>query len=141
MNKNRIRDSLEPDYEKKRPKTMQQKKTAFRNTSAWQRYRKFRKRHDKVDYITHKALSTKWSLHHMDLDPDNYSDLSEMEHFVSLNNSTHDIVHLLYPLYLEDPEVIDRLEDVFQRMKRINIGEDDYEQAEILLESEKEDES
>ena len=140
MSRSRIRDSLEPDYEKRRPKTMQQKKTAFRNTSAWQRYRKFRKRHDKVDYITQKALGTKWSLHHMDLDPDNYSDLSKMENFVSLNNSTHDIVHLLYPLYLEDPEVIDRLEDVFQRMKRINIGEDDYEQAEIFLESEKEDE-
>ena len=140
MSKSRIRDSLEPDYEKKRPRTTQQKKTAFRNTSTWQRYRKFRKRHDKVDYVTHKALGTKWSLHHMNLDPDKYTDLSEMENFVSLNNSTHDIVHLLYPLYLEDPEIIDRLEDVFQRMKRINIDKEGCEEIKIFRDPEEGDE-
>ena len=121
MAKSRARDSLEPNCEKKRPRSIQQKKTAFRNTSAWQKYRKFRKRHDKVDYITHKSLGTKWSLHHMNLDPEQYTDLSEMDNFVALNNSTHDIVHLLYPVYLEDPEVIDRLEEVLYRMWRINV--------------------
>ena len=57
----------------------------------------------------------------MNLDPEQYTDLSEMDNFVSLNNSTHDIVHLLYPVYLEDPEVIDRLEEVLYRMWRINV--------------------
>ena len=121
MAKSRARDSLEPNCEKKRSRSIQQKKTAFRNTSAWQKYRKFRKRHDKVDYITHKSLGTKWSLHHMNLDPEQYTDLSEMDNFISLNNSTHDIIHLLYPIYLEDPEVIDRLEEVLYRMWRINV--------------------
>ena len=137
MTKSRARDSLEPNCEKKRSRSMQQKKTAFRNTSAWQKYRKFRKRHDKVDYITHKSLGTKWSLHHMNLDPEQYTDLSEMDNFVSLNNSTHDIVHLLYPIYLEDPEVIDRLEEVLYGMWRINVeqkNEDDEEENDLLLE-------
>ena len=76
----------------------------------------------------------------MNLDPDKYTDLSEMEHFVSLNNSTHDIVHLLYPLYLEDPEIIDRLEEVFQRMKRINVDKEGYEEIKIFRDPEEGDE-
>ena len=76
----------------------------------------------------------------MNLDPDKYTDLSEMEHFVSLNNSTHDIVHLLYPLYLEDPEIIDRLEDVFQRMKRINVDKEGCDEIKIFRDPEEGDE-
>ena len=76
----------------------------------------------------------------MNLDPDKYTDLSEMEHFVSLNNSTHDIVHLLYPLYLEDPEIIDRLEDVLQRMKSINVDKEGYEEIKIFRDPEEGDE-
>lgn len=124
MSKSRARDSLNSDSEKRpsyRRKTTQQRKTSFRSTSTWQRYKKKRKHIDgDMDYITHHHLQKGWSLHHMDLDPSHYTDISDDSDFICLNKEIHTVVHQLYPLYEQDEEIISRLEEVLHMMKDIN---------------------
>lgn len=60
-------------------------------------------------------------LHHMDLNPDNYCDLSNPEHFVFLSSSMHETVHTLYSCIVHHGAVIVvRLLSVLQRMLDIN---------------------
>ena len=98
---------------------MQKDKTRFRQSARWKRYRNYRKK-DKVDCITLKPLRRGWNLHHLDLDENNYEDLSDDSHFEPLNKKTHDTVHFLYGYYVKDKGILDRLADLLERMRVIN---------------------
>lgn len=95
-------------------------KESFRQSKAWQDFRKRKFTESSKDYITHRKLRSGYRLHHLDLDPDNYMDISDPTHFENLNSDIHSIVHKLYPYYRKDPEVIDRLKELMDRMKEIN---------------------
>ena len=95
-------------------------KESFRQSKAWQDFRKRKFTESSKDYITHRKLRLGYRLHHLDLDPDNYTDISDPTHFENLNSDIHSIVHKLYPYYRKDPEVIDRLKELMDRMKEIN---------------------
>ena len=56
----------------------------------------------------------------MDLNPDHYEDVSDPSHFENLNSDIHSVVHKLYTYYKKDPLIIDRLEELLERMKEIN---------------------
>jgi hypothetical protein len=77
------------------------------------------------DFVTGKKLVKGFELHHCDLRSENYQILDE-ENFICLNKKTHSCIHWLYPYWLKDPEIIDRLVSVLEKMKEIN-GERDLE--------------
>ena len=94
----------------------------FRKTKAWHELREQKRQEQKVDYLTQKKLTKTFNLHHLDLNPDNYSDISNSEHFIGLNKKSHDCIHFLYSYYSKDPEVLDRLKSLLDLMKEINRG-------------------
>lgn len=76
-----------------------------------------------ICYITHKKLLKGANLHHLDLDENKYSDISKPENFVYLNKSLHEVVHVIWRYYKNDPEVLDRLKDVLDKMLILNTTE------------------
>lgn len=81
---------------KKKKVVTQDTKTKFRRTQAWKKLRDKIRKEQKVDPITLKPLSVTFNLHHMNVDPLKYTDISQPDHFLGLNSSTHDMVHLLW---------------------------------------------
>lgn len=81
---------------KKKKVVTQDTKTKFRRTQAWKKLRDKIRKEQKVDPITLKPLSTTYNLHHLNVDPLKYTDISQPDHFLGLNSSTHDMVHLLW---------------------------------------------
>lgn len=92
----------------------------FRATKEWKDFREERRRLNKVDYLTQKRLTKGFNLHHMDLDYDHYTDLSNPENFLTLNKKSHDCIHFLYNYYAKDPSIIDRLKECLDKMKQLN---------------------
>ena len=98
----------------------QKKKESFRQSEKWKKFRKFKYTESSKDYITHKRLRNNYNLHHLDLNPNHYQDLDDPSHFENLNSDMHSVVHKLYPFYKKDPEVLDRLKEILDRMLLIN---------------------
>jgi len=74
----------------------------------------------KTDCITGYPLRTGWNLHHMDLNEQNYTDITKEDNFCCLNKMTHEIVHDIYRYYQKDEQVLDRLKTVLDKMKKLN---------------------
>ena len=98
-----------------------QEKSKFRLTSIWKKFRKRFK--GKLDPITLKPVVKGFQLHHMDLNPMNYTVL-KTSNFVALNGTTHDIVHYLYGYYRHDKKILTRLKKVLDKMIELNDGRD-----------------
>ena len=99
----------------------QSEKTKFRSSAKWKKFRLFMKqKQDGKCFITHKPLYKGANLHHADLNPGHYDDLSNPDNFFFLNKSLHDVVHVLYRYYCNDVTVLDRLKQVLDRMREIN---------------------
>ena len=71
-----------------------------------------------LDIITLKKLYRGSNCHHCDLREENYTEIDDPSRFCMLNKKTHSMIHWLYPYYVKDPEVIDRLIVVLENMKR-----------------------
>lgn len=102
--------------------TIQQKnKRKFRQSTKWKKFRNYLITRQKgIDIITGKKLCKGADCHHLDLNENNYSDLSNVDHFVMLNKQTHKYIHWLYNYYKKDPEIFKRLEQLLNKMKEIN---------------------
>lgn len=99
----------------------QKKKTKFRASAKWKKFRHFKNVEQKgLCYVTHKKLLKFANLHHLDLDENHYEDISNPENFVYVNKSIHEVIHTLWRYYKTDPEVLDRLKEVLDRMMEIN---------------------
>lgn len=95
----------------------------FRKSRIWRRFKsEFRLKHT-VDAITNEPLVNTWNLHHLDLSPIRYDDLSCEDHFVALNPSTHDLIHELFKLYKKDRKVIARIEKMLETMFKLTYKE------------------
>ena len=92
----------------------------FRSTKVWRALREEKRSNDKVDFLTRKKLSKSYNLHHMDLNPDHYDDLSNSENFIPLNKKSHECIHFLYDYYAKDPTILDRLKDCLDKMVKVN---------------------
>lgn len=95
-------------------------KRKFRTSKAWRTFRhNIHVRDGGRDFITGTKLLKGYECHHLDLDVEHYKNLDE-ENFVSLNKMTHKVVHWLYPRFVKDSKIIDRLVEVLEKMKKIN---------------------
>ena len=113
-----IRKPMRYKKEKKERQTKNQKdKTKFRASAKWKKFRVFMKKLcNNCDYITGVKLCRGANLHHKDLRPEHYTNISDSKRFVFLNKSIHDTVHVLYNYYKKDPSCIDRLKEVLDDM-------------------------
>ena len=99
----------------------QKMKRDFRASKIWKLFRHQKNvEQDGLCYVTHKKLNKGANLHHIDLDAGHYTDLSDPSHFVFVNKSIHDCIHTLWRYYQKDPEVLDRLKEVLDRMVEVN---------------------
>lgn len=89
-------------------------RTNFRKRKAWTEFRETFKK--EKDALTGSKLSKRFNLHHLDMNPQHYDDLSHRENFVPLNSKSHDLLHFLLPYYKKDPAVLNRLKDLLDRM-------------------------
>lgn len=106
---------------KKKP-NFQKEKTKFRSTKAWKEFRARMREKQKTDPVTGAKLTRQSNLHHMDLNEDHYTDISDESHFVFLNNATHKCVHFLF-LKSKPKEWRNRLErliPILEEMERLN---------------------
>lgn len=81
---------------KKKHIISQDQKTKFRRTAAWKKFRNKVKASQKYDPITGKPLSNTFNLHHLDLNPDHYTDISNEDKFIGLNSTSHELVHFCF---------------------------------------------
>lgn len=99
-------------------------KSKFRRTKAWTELKRKVDKLQPVDQLTHSKLTKRHQLHHMDLDPSHYTDLSNIEHFRNLNPESHKVLHWFYSRYVKDPLILDRLHELLAAMYVINNGKD-----------------
>lgn len=101
---------------------IQKMKRNLRATKAWKEFRKKLKKEQKIDPLTKRPLTNSANLHHRDLNPEHYEDLSDSTHFVMYNKKTHDTIHYLYDIASKCgiDELIDRLRDELDAMFLIN---------------------
>ncbi len=97
----------------------QSRKSKFRSTSKWKKFRKGMKAKCKVDYITNRPLIKGWNLHHLDLNSDHYEDISNESHFCCLNKTSHELVHWLFR-YKDWRDVLNRTKELLQHMEELN---------------------
>lgn len=71
-------------------------KNVFRRSKAWHTFRENIREKQKTDPVTGAKLSKNYNLHHLDLNADNYTDISDETHFVGLNSTTHSMIHYLF---------------------------------------------
>ena len=101
----------------------QKTKSKFRQSAKWKKFRIHMKKKYKTDYVTGYPLRPGWNLHHMDLNKEHYEDITDEGHFRCLNKMMHEMVHNLYRYYVNDQNVINRLRQLLEVMRRLNSNE------------------
>jgi len=62
-----------------------------------------------------------WNLHHLDLNTDHYTDISDPSHFACLNAKSHEIVHAIWGKSGKDwRKKIERLTKLLEKMEQLN---------------------
>lgn len=82
-------------FKRQRTNKIQSLKTKFRNSGRWTKFRRRLKARQVYDPVTGAELGPNYTVHHLDMDADNYENLDNEENFVCLNESTHSVVHFL----------------------------------------------
>ena len=96
---------------KKVSKRMKEKQK-FRSTSIWKDFRHFKNvEQGGRDPITLSKLPKTAHLHHKDLNPEHYEDISKEGNFILLQPTTHKLIHfcLTYCKKFHTMEMMDRL--------------------------------
>lgn len=96
----------------------QKAKTKFRASKKWKEFRDRIRHEQQKDPVTGAKLTRMANLHHLDLNADNYEDLSDDSHFVFLNQATHKTIHFFaHKDWRHRLEVMTKL---LERMAEIN---------------------
>ena len=98
-----------------------ERKKAFRKSKAWKDFTKELKEERKVDALTLAKLRKGSLSHHLDLNPDNYEKLDK-DNFECLNMKSHDVVHFMYTYYRKDPNILNRLKEILDKMVLLQVG-------------------
>lgn len=100
--------------------TNQRMKTKFRRSARWTRFRKAIKKEQRIDPITGSPLTPKANLHHLDLDEQHYTDISDRSRFIMLNKTSHELVHFVYSSHDGWQHALAALADICSRMDDLN---------------------
>lgn len=98
-------------------------KAQFRRTKEWKDFRDKIKKKQKKDPITDKPLTKNYNLHHLDLDSNHYTDISNETHFIGLNNQTHDVVHFFFGdgrVKKDWRNRVEKLVEILEIMEKLN---------------------
>lgn len=71
-------------------------------------------------FVSGRPLTSRANLHHLDLDPEHYEQLSDESHFVYLSSDIHDALHTLYRCPVGWRKALDNMAAVMQRMDELN---------------------
>ena len=121
----RNKSNLQADYERrkgrKKPKKrrIENQKEKFRKSREWKDFRsKMAAIFNHRDYITGRRLVKGFNVHHLktEQDGENYCDISDTRNFIPLNSYCHKLLHYLFPYYMKDKTVIDRLVEILDKM-------------------------
>ena len=99
----------------------QKMKRNFRASKAWKlfRHQKYVEQNGRCPICGMKLGKTA-NLHHLDLNADNYTDLSKTENFVFLCNTCHDFIHYKFKAYCRGEFDVKALTSIWDKMKEIN---------------------
>ena len=98
----------------------QKEKRKFRQSKEWKTFRGYMKKQSGgLDKITQKPLRKGYQVHHLNLDESQYKNLDEKQ-FICLNNLSHKFIHWLFPYFIKDPAIIDRIKNILEEMQKIN---------------------
>lgn len=104
----------------------QARKTKFRRSAKWIKFRRYMKQKQKVCAVTGKPLGPTANLHHLDMDEDNYENIDDESRFVFLSKTSHECVHWLWGKGNNDWRGrLKALWKIMHRMERINNAEKD----------------
>lgn len=110
---------------KRKQSKIQAKKTKFRKSSKWIRFRKHMKAKQKVCAVTGKPLGPTANLHHLCMDETQYENIDDESHFVFLSNTAHEMCHWLWGKGNNDWRGrLKALWKILYRMEEINKGHD-----------------
>ena len=101
---------------------IEKRKSKFRASQKWKKFRKDLKKKQQVDPITGSKLTPRAVCHHLDLLPDNYEKVSE-ERQVMLNPMSHALIHYVFGdgnKYYDWRERLDNLRKLCERMEAYN---------------------
>jgi len=73
----------------------EKRKNKFRKSKKWKTFREEIRKTQKIDPVTGSKLTRRATVHHLDLNIDNYEKVS-MERQVMLNPETHSVLHYFY---------------------------------------------
>ena len=111
---------------------LENKKEKFRKSREWKEFRsKMAILFNHRDYITGKRLVKGFNVHHLktELTEESYCDISNEEEFMPLNSWCHKMLHYIFPYYVKDPTVIDRLVEVLDKMKELSNGTPPFDET------------
>ncbi len=122
----RNKSNLNPESgakKKRKKRELENKKEKFRKSREWKDFRsKMAKMFNHRDYITGRRLVKGFNVHHLktELTEESYCDISQEDDFMPLNSYTHKMLHYIFPYYLKDPSIINRLTEVLDKMCELN---------------------
>lgn len=97
------------------------KRIQFRGSLEWKLLkRKMFQSQDGKCAVSGRKLTAHAPLHHLDLDPEHYEQLSDESHFVYLSSDIHDALHTLYRCPVGWKKALDNMAAVMQRMDELN---------------------
>lgn len=100
---------------------LQKFKAKFRASKKWKEFRSiiYKLQNGRCP-ICGMKLSKTANLHHKDLNPAHYTDVSNPNNFVFLCNSCHDYIHYKYKAFVRGDFNFENLIKVFSDMKQLN---------------------
>jgi hypothetical protein len=108
----------------RKPKIDQEKKRKLRHTRQWKQLKsRLVNQRGEIDEITGKKImkEDKLTCHHMRLNPESYGDFSNLDNFMLLSESTHQVLHWLWQLTNGENFIIfDKFKETLKRMKELN---------------------
>lgn len=109
----------------------QDKKKKFRADKPWKSLRKELKEERKLDELTLMKLTPRFNLHHICMKDETYFDISNKEHFSTLNSMSHDNTHWFFNQLKKKNTggiaFIHRFLLLQLKMAKLNLEQEDYE--------------
>lgn len=102
----------------------EKRKNKFRSSKKWKSFREYLRKKQRNDPVTGSRLTRRATVHHVDLDIDNYEKVSD-ERQVMLNPETHSVLHFFYGneknMY-DWRDRITKIVELCERMDKFNKG-------------------